>query len=107
MIKLVVPKCATEKEEAEWWDAHMDIVESNLIEAMRNGTAGRGTAKRLMQEARERERIALPNADLERAKKLSRRKKVDLQTYVSELVHKALDREEAAAKRARTAKKPA
>jgi hypothetical protein len=38
MEKLVVPKFATEAEEAEWWDQHMDVVEANLIEAAERGT---------------------------------------------------------------------
>ena len=39
MKKMVVPKFATEREEAEWWDAHMDVVEDNLFEAIGSGTA--------------------------------------------------------------------
>jgi hypothetical protein len=58
MIKLVVPKFATEPEEAEWWDAHQKALESNFIEAMRNGTIKRGNAERLLREAREREKTA-------------------------------------------------
>ncbi len=52
MIKLVVPKFATEREEAEWWDARMDIVEANLLEAMKNGTIGRGIVERLRREGK-------------------------------------------------------
>jgi hypothetical protein len=47
-----VPKFATEAEEAKWWDDHKDMVEANLIQAMRDGTARRGTARRLVREAR-------------------------------------------------------
>jgi hypothetical protein len=66
MIKLVVPKFATEREEAEWWDAHMDALESNLLEAMENGTIKRGNAERLLREAREREKTTLPSPDADR-----------------------------------------
>jgi hypothetical protein len=97
MKKLVVPKFATESKEARWWDAHMDIVEANLSDAIRTGTIQRGTPMRLMRQA---DNIALPAEDLERAKRLSRRKKVDYQKYILTLVHRALDREEAAQKRA-------
>jgi hypothetical protein len=72
MIKLVVPKFATEREEAEWWDAHMDIVESNLLEAMKNGTARRGVAMRLMREAREREKSLVPAPDVSRSQSKTR-----------------------------------
>jgi hypothetical protein len=53
MKKLVVPKFATEREEANWWDAQKPTVEANLLEAMRNGTIGRGIVKRLALESRE------------------------------------------------------
>jgi hypothetical protein len=100
MKTLVVPKFESDEKEAQWWDAHMDIVEENLSEAMRNGTAGRGTAQRVLQETREAERIVVPAPDLERARKLSRRKKVDHRQYILALLHKALLREEAAQRRA-------
>jgi len=37
MKKLVVPKFATEAEEAKWWDEHMDAVGENLIDALKSG----------------------------------------------------------------------
>jgi hypothetical protein len=101
MKTLVVPKFDSDEKEALWWDAHMDIVEANLSEALRNGTAGRGTVQRVLRQAREAERIVVPAPDLERARKLSRRKKVDFQQYMLSRLHKALDREEAAEKRTR------
>jgi hypothetical protein len=52
MKKLVVPKFATEREEADWWYANKDLVESNLLEAMRNGTIGRGIVERLAREGK-------------------------------------------------------
>src|SRR5580698_7262315 len=99
MKTLVVPKFESDEKEAQWWDAHMGIVEANLSEALRNGTAGRGTMQRVLEQAREAERIAVPAPDLERARKLSRRKKLDCQQYILSLLHKALDHEEAVAKR--------
>jgi hypothetical protein len=103
MKKLLVPKCATEQEEAEWWDAHMDIVESNLFEAMKNGTAGRGIVQRLLQRANELEKITihLPVSDLDRARKLCKKKNIDCESYVSTLLHQAIEREEAALKKPR------
>jgi hypothetical protein len=52
MKKLVVPKFATESEEADWWYANKAVVEANLIEAMRNGTIGRGIMERLTREGK-------------------------------------------------------
>jgi len=102
MKKLVVPKFANEREEANWWDAHMDVVASNLSEAMRNGTAKQGTLQRLTRELRESKNITIrmPIADLERARKLSEKKGLGYQTYMKMLLHEALDREQAAAKKA-------
>ncbi len=100
MKKLIVPKFATEAEEARWWDDHMDIVGEHLLEAMRNGTAQHGTPERLVREARAAKTIELPDDDLDRALRFARRKKVDGRQYILDLLHSALDREQAAMKRA-------
>jgi hypothetical protein len=70
MTKLVIPKFATETEEAQWWDDHKDVVEENLMEALRSGTAQHGTALRLVREARAREaeRLAAQTSDPESRK---------------------------------------
>ena len=101
MKKLVVPKFATEREEAKWWDEHMDIVEENLFEAIKNGTAQRRTPQRLLREIRESKNITIrmPLADLDRARQLSKKKGLGYQTYMKMLLHEALDREEAGAKK--------
>jgi len=52
MKKLVVPKFATEREEADWWYANKDVVESNLLESMRDGTIGHGVMERLAREGK-------------------------------------------------------
>jgi hypothetical protein len=52
MKKLVVPKFATEREEADWWYANRRVLESNFLEAMRNGTVGRGIVERLAREGK-------------------------------------------------------
>jgi hypothetical protein len=62
MKKLIVPKFPTESAEAEWWDNHinhMDVVEGNLIEAIQEGTASRGTAQRVLREARELKSVTI------------------------------------------------
>ncbi|SRR5579883_1651799 len=95
------PKFANETEEADWWYANRRTVEARLIEAMRNGTAGRGAPLRLAQEALAVEQVALPIAEVDRARKLCAKKKIDYRTYLKNLVHDALDREEAALKKSR------
>src|ERR1700691_5054162 len=100
MKKLVIPKFESDDQEAIWWYDHRAIVEANLSEALRNGAAGRGTMARVIQEAHKPVALVVPPQDLERARKLARRKKTECRSYLLKLIHDALDREEAAGKRA-------
>jgi hypothetical protein len=97
MKSLIVPKFPTEAEEAEWWDNHMDVVEENLLEAVQEGTASRGTAQRVLREARELKSItiSMPGADVNRAQRLSAKKGLSSEAYLQSLLHEALEREEA------------
>jgi hypothetical protein len=56
MEKPVVPKFATEAEEADWWDQHLDVVDANFIEAVEKGTLRRASetelGRRVMRAAR-------------------------------------------------------
>jgi predicted DNA binding CopG/RHH family protein len=91
-----VPKFEREADEARWWDEHKAMVEENLILAMRDGTAKRGMAQRLVTEARESKNITirLPVADIERARRLSAKKGLGYQTLMKMLLHESLEREE-------------
>ena len=93
--RAIVPKFPTEAEEAAWWDDHMDLVEENLVEAVQEGTA-RGTAQRVLREARGLESITIriPEADVNRAQRLSAKKGLSSEALRS-LLHEALEREEA------------
>ena len=90
------PKFANEADEARWWDEHKGMVEENLMQAMRHGTAQRGAAQRLVKEARESKNITIrmPIADIERARKLSAKKGLGYQTLIKMLLHESLEREE-------------
>lgn len=96
MNKLVVLKFPTEAAEAKWWDSHMDVVEGNLIEAIQEGTAGRGAAQRVLREARELKTITIQmrGADVNLAQRLSAKKGLSSETYLRTLLHEALQREE-------------
>ena len=65
------PKFETEAAEARWWDDHKAMVERELLKAMRDGTTQRGTAQRLVREARESKNIniRIPLVDLERGRR--------------------------------------
>ena len=90
-----IPKSATETEEARWWDRNAKMVEKGLVTALRTGTAQRGTAQRLVREARESKNITIrmPVAEIERARTLAEKKGIGYQTYVKMLLREALDRE--------------
>jgi len=87
-----VPKFATEMEEAKWWDHHKDMVEENLIQAMRDGTVQRGTAQRLAREARASRNVTIrmAEADLDLARKQAQEKGLPYQTYIKSVLHEAL-----------------
>ena len=95
MKKLVVPKFATEAEEAKWWDEHMDAVGENLIAAMKSGTAHRGGPRRVLHERRESRNITIrmPLADLQAAREMAQEKGLPYQTYMKMLLHQALEKE--------------
>jgi predicted DNA binding CopG/RHH family protein len=77
-----VPQFATEAEEAKRWDDHKEMVEENLIQAIRSGTAGRGTARRLVREARTSRNVTIrmAEADLDLARKQAEEKGLPYQT---------------------------
>ena len=54
-----IPKFETEAEEVKWWDDHTEMIEENLIQAIRDGTANRGTAQRLVREARQSKNVTI------------------------------------------------
>jgi len=95
MKKLVVPKFATEAEEAKWWDEHMRAVGENLIAAMKSGTAHRGGPRRVLQERRESRNITIrmPLTDLQAAREMAQKKGLPYQTYMKMLLHQALEKE--------------
>ncbi len=95
MKKPPVKRFVKEAEEAGWWDANMDIVEKNLVAAMKSGIAKRGGPRRVIRERRESKNITIrvALADIERARSLAARKGIGYQTYVKVLLKEALDRE--------------
>lgn len=104
MKKLKIPKFATEAQEADWWDRHMDVVEANLIEAMQNGTAHRGGPLAVIRERREAKAreaareaknitIRLAVTDIERARTLAAKKGIGYQTLIKMILKEGLDRQ--------------
>jgi predicted DNA binding CopG/RHH family protein len=101
MKRLVVPKFSTEAEEVKWWHDHRDVIEANLMQAMKEGTAHRGGPLRALEEVRESKNITIriSVADIKRAQGLAAKKGIGYQTYMKMLLREALDREERQARR--------
>ena len=81
------PKFTTEAEEAKWWDGHKEMVEENLIQAIRGGTArqfARGT--RVSRNVT----IRLAEADLDLARQQAEEKGLPYQTYIKSVLHEEL-----------------
>ena len=93
--RIEVPEFATEAQEAAWWDNHKSEVEENLSGAIQAGAAQRGSAQRLVREARLSKNITsrMPLDDIERARELSARKGLVYQTLMKMLLHEALEKE--------------
>jgi predicted DNA binding CopG/RHH family protein len=86
------PKFTTEAEEAKWWDGHKEMVEENLIQAIRDGTARRGTARSLAREARASRNVTIrmAEADLDLARQQAAEKGLLYQTYIKSVLHEEL-----------------
>jgi hypothetical protein len=76
MIVEGVPKFATEKEEAEWWDANPDLVTELFLRADTEGRFERGSASN-GSSPKPTPRIALTAEDLAKSKKLTGAKSTD------------------------------
>jgi predicted DNA binding CopG/RHH family protein len=81
------PKFATEAEEAKWWDGHKEMVEENLIQAIRDGTA-RGLAREV--RASRNVTIRMAEADLDLARQQAAEKGLLYQTYIKSVLHEEL-----------------
>ena len=85
-----IPKFKSEKEEAEWWDAHSDAVTALFLKARKEGKI-----KRLpvVRGATRSTTIRLPIADIEAAQQMAEKRGLPYQTYLKGLLHQALERE--------------
>ena len=86
------PAFATEAEEAKWWDDRKEMVEDNLIQSIRDGTARRGTVRRLALEARASRNVTIrmAEADLDLARQQAEEKGLPYQTYIKSVLHEEL-----------------
>jgi predicted DNA binding CopG/RHH family protein len=85
-----IPAFKSEKEEAEWWDTHPEVVTALFLKAKKEGKI-----KRLpvIRGATRSTTIRLPIADIETAQQIAEKRGLPYQTYLKGLLHQALERE--------------
>jgi predicted DNA binding CopG/RHH family protein len=93
----VMPKFRSEGEEADWWASRAGraFVKQKAAEAQSKGTTVRGLSlvRKLNQKSSIQIALRLPEADIERARKIADRKGLGYQTLLKMLVHEGLRRE--------------
>jgi len=89
MVAKTVPAFRSEKEEAEWWDAHPEVITRLFLKAEKEGRI-----KRLpgVRGATKPVTLRMPVADLERAQEIADNRRLPYQTYIKGLLHQALER---------------
>ena len=88
--KTAVPRFKSEQEEAEWWDAHPEIITALFLKAKKEGKI-----KRLpvVRGATKSVTFRIPIADIQTAQELAEKRGLPYQTYIKGLLHQALERE--------------
>ena len=92
-----LPTFRTESDEADWWasPAGRGYVKRKSAEAKSSGTAikGSGLVGKMNKKSSVQIAIRLPQADLDRARKLAERKGLGYQTLLKMILHEGLARE--------------
>jgi len=88
--KIRIPRFKSEKQEAEWWAAHPEVITELFLRARKRGKLTRlpvaGGATRSVT-------IRLAAKDIEAAQELAEKRGLPYQTYIKMLLHQALERE--------------
>jgi len=96
---VIVPKFASETEEAEWWYENRHLVQQEFTAASAEHRLGRGTLKRRMEETQQNLRvetiIQLDEEDAIKARAAAERRGMQFNSFVKMLVHNALEQDEA------------
>jgi predicted DNA binding CopG/RHH family protein len=100
MEKRIIPKFATEAEEAQWWFDNREELDKDFAQAFAEGRLRRRTEPRPSTSVLTTT-IRLDPADIEPARAQAERKGLKYQTYLKMILHEALLKE-AEASRAST-----
>jgi predicted DNA binding CopG/RHH family protein len=90
MMANSIPKFKSEKQEAEWWDAHPEVITQLFLKAKKEGKIERLP---MVRGAIKSVTIRMPIADIEAAQELAEKRGLPYQTYIKGLLHQALARE--------------
>ena len=81
---------AKEIEEADWWDAHPEVITELFLRAKKSGKIKRLP---LVRSATKPITIRMPITDLDTAQEIAEKRGLPYQTYIKGLLHQALERE--------------
>ena len=88
--RIAIPKFKSEREEAQWWDAHPEVVTALFLKAKKEGRLERLPR---IRGATKSVTIRMPIADLETAQEIADKRGLPYQTFIKGLLHQALERE--------------
>ena len=95
--KRIVPKFATEAEEAEWWYKNRNVHGKQLLAAVKTGEVKVLTKEKLLERIAASKKtpapvvaLRIPEADLVLARKQAEQKGLPYQTYIKSLLHETL-----------------
>lgn len=93
----IVPKFATEAEEADWWYKNRNTHGKQPLAALKSGEAQVLTKSKLMDRIAASKKtpapvvaLRIPHADLALARKQAEEKGLPYQTYIKSLLHQSL-----------------
>jgi len=92
MEKRIIPKFATEAEEAQWWFDNQEELDKDFARAFAEGRLQRRTGPR-PPAAVPTTTIRLDPVDIEMARAQAKKKGLKYQTYLKMVIHEALMKE--------------
>jgi predicted DNA binding CopG/RHH family protein len=98
MEKRIIPKFASEAEEAKWWFDNQEELDKDFAQAFAEGRLRRRTEPRPAGASLPTTTIRLDPADIELARVQAEKKGLKYQTYLKMVIHEALLKEAEASK---------
>ena len=93
MSLVELPAFANEDEEAAWWYANREQHDGEFARAFTEGRVRRGSVAQRLASARQVAMVSLAESDAEAAARLAGKMGVEVQSFLSELLHQAIRRE--------------